>query len=296
MPEEKKSQLDLSNFANNLKGAALNFIIPLIAIVLTALLGIFYIKPSIKELPEKKEELQNKIMIRDILSKKVSNLNKLRDYQAILDENLEIVNKVLVPEPEAPRLLDQASQMAGKAGMSLEKLSYSYSSKGKTGGSFDMVNISMGVKSSFEQFVLFMEIVENAARYVSIPDFRYSISDKDTEDGDLSSNFSVNSPYLFVQSAAVTDDPVSLDITSPEFISFMEMLKGLDYYDFINPNIEVVEEAPEEEAVSEEDSAEVTEQPENESAEVVTEPIEATSLENTEEATTEENNSIFLTQ
>lgn len=296
MPEEKKSQLDLSNFANNLKGAALNFIIPLIAIVLTALLGIFYIKPSIKELPEKKEELQNKIMIRDILSKKVSNLNKLRDYQAILDENLEIVNKVLVPEPEAPRLLDQASQMAGKAGMSLEKLSYSYSSKGKTGGSFDMVNISMGVKSSFEQFVLFMEIVENAARYVSIPDFRYSISDKDTEGGDLSSNFSVNSPYLFVQSAAVTDDPVSLDITSPEFISFMEMLKGLDYYDFINPNIEVVEEAPEEEAVSEEDSAEVTEQPENESAEVVTEPIEATSLENTEEATTEENNSIFLTQ
>jgi len=294
MPEEKQSQFDISGLLYKIRGVILNFLIPLVALVLSALLGIIYIRPSIKELPLKKEELQNKISTRDTLSKKISNLNKLRDYQSVLDENLEVVNKVLVPEPEAPRLLDQASQMAEGAGMSLEKLSYSYSSRGKSGGSYDMINVSMGVRSSFEQFITFMEIVENAARYVSISDFRYSISDKNDEEGNLSSNFSVDSPYLFVQSTAVTDDPVNLDITSPEFISFMDMLKGLDYYDFKNPDIVAVEENPEE--------TDVVEEP----VEEIIEPINPETLpleENTEsplieESVTEpsENNSIFPTQ
>lgn len=282
MPEEKKSQFDISEILSKVRDVVLNFLIPLVAITLTALLGILYIRPSIKELPEKKEELQLKITTRDTLSKKVSNLNRLKDYQSILDENLEIVNKVLVPEPEAPRLLDQASQMAERAGMTLDKLSYSYSSKGKSGGSFDMITVSMGVSSSYEQFVTFMEIVENAARYVSVPDFRYSVSDRSGEEGNLSSNFSLNSPYLFVQSTAVTDDPVNIDVTGAEFISFMDVLRGLDYYDFINPNIE----APVEEPV--ETPAEPVEEP----TEAPAEPEEPAPSESpTEEGG---NNSIFL--
>jgi hypothetical protein len=138
-----------------------------------------------------------------------------------------------------------------------------------------------------------MEIVENAARYVSIADFRYSISDKNDEGGNLSSNFSVNSPYLFVQSAAVTDDPINLDITSPEFTSFMEMLKGLDYYDFLNTEIQAVEENPEEESeeetvLEEEETDEPEPLPLNENEET---PL-------TEESGTEPsgNTSIFPTQ
>jgi Tfp pilus assembly protein PilO len=284
MPEEKKSQFDFNQILGKAKDIVLNFLIPLVALTLTGLLGIFYIRPSIKELPEKKEELQTKISTRDTLSGKVANLNRLKDYQSILDENLEIVNKVLVPEPEAPKLLDQATQIAERAGMSLEKLSYSYSSKAKSGGTFDMITVSMGVTSSFEQFVTFMEIVENAARYVSVPDFRYSISDKGDDVGKLSSNFSIDSPYLFVQSAAVTDDPVNLDITSPEFIGFMDMLKGLDYYDFINPNIEAPVEEP---------------QPEPETPaieEPVEEPVETPVEEPSQPENEENNNSIFITE
>jgi Tfp pilus assembly protein PilO len=296
MSEEKKLQFDFALILGKLKNIVINFLIPLVALTVTLLLGVFYIRPSISELPEKRQELETKITTRDILTKKVSSLNKLRDYQSVLDENLEIVNKVLVPEPEAPRLLDQASQMADKAGLSLDKLSYSYSSKGKSGGSFDMINVSMGVKSSLEQFILFMEIVENASRYVSVPTFRYSISDRSSEEGNLSSTFTIDSPYLFVQSTAVTDDPINLDITSSEFISFIDMLKSLDYYDFLNPNIEAVEENIDENTEGEETPA-TEENPE---------PVEPQPLpleENTEEPAIEEsgtepveNNSIFPSQ
>ncbi|MBW6441757.1 type 4a pilus biogenesis protein PilO [Patescibacteria group bacterium] len=293
MQEEKKNQINISDILYKIKGAILNFIIPLVSILVTFVLVVFYIIPSYKDLPLKKEELDRKTKTKNILSTKVADLNRLVDFQDMLDENLEVVNKVLVPEPEVPRLLDQATQIAERSGMSLDKLSYSYSSKGTSGGGFDMITVSMGVKANYEQLVLFMELVEKAARYVSIPVFRYSVSSKTDEEGNLSSTFSMDSPYLFVQSAAVTDDPINLDITSSEFIDFMEMLKGLDYYDFINPNIEAVEEEPVEEEPVE------LEQPAEPVAEPVEEPLVEPVLpevsdENTETPVEEDN--LFLNQ
>lgn len=245
MPEQKKPGIDFSVIIAKAKGALINFIIPLISILITGVLAIFYIYPSFKSFPVKKQDLEKKIETKNILNTKVLSLNKLIDFQQSLDENLDIVNKVLVPEPEVPKLLDQATQLAQKAGLSLDRLSYSYSSKGATGGGFDAVTVSMGGKSSFNQLILFMELVENAARYVSVPNFRYSVSAQAKDGGDVSSTFSLDSPYLFVQSSAVTDDPIKIDITSSKFIEFMSVLKGLDYYDFLNANIQAEEKAPE---------------------------------------------------
>lgn len=260
MPEENKAKKEASMLLYKIKDTILNFLIPLIAIVGTVLLLILYIMPSYKSLPVKKQELEGKITLKNTLTEKVSALNRLVDYKSVFDENSEIVNKVLVSEPEVPRLLDQASQMAEKAGTSLEKLSFSYSSKGNSSTGLDTVSVSMGVNSSFEQLIVFMELIENASRFVSVPSFRYSISDKTSEDrAAVSSTFSVDSPYLFVQSSAVTDDPIKIDVTSNEFLSFMSMLKELDYYDFINKNIQAEEEKLEEVEEAEE-SVQATEE------------------------------------
>jgi len=132
----------------------------------------------------------------------------------------------------------------------------------------------MGVNSSFEQLVLFMELVEKAARYVSVSNFRYSVSE-DREEGvsRISSSFSLDSPYLFVESSAVTDEPIGIDIKSPDFVNFMDMLKGLDYYDFVNRNIQAEEEKPEEEQTEEETVVENTgEQTTETGVEIMEEP------------------------
>ena len=279
MPEENKQiNIDVNSFLYKLRNAVVNFIVPIVAFIVAILLIVLYIYPSFKSLPEKKEELNNKISLKNTLSEKVSDLKVLSDFGDVLNENLEIVNKVLVPEADVPRLLDQATQISQRAGMELDRLSYSYGSKEKEEKEtdFDVVNVSMGVNSSFEQLVLFMELVEKAARYVSVSNFRYSVSE-DREEGvsRISSSFSLDSPYLFVESSAVTDEPIGIDIKSSDFVNFMDMLKGLDYYDFVNRNIQAEEEKPEEgEQTEEETAVENTEEQTTESeTEIMEEPI-----------------------
>ena len=277
MPEENKQiNVDVNSFLYKLRNAIVNFIVPIIACGVALLLIVLYIYPSFKSLPEKREELNNKISLKNTLSEKVSDLKVLSDFGDVLNENLEIVNKVLVPEADVPRLLDQATQISQRAGMELDRLSYSYGSKAEEEKEtdFDVVNVSMGVNSSFEQLVLFMELVEKAARYVSVSNFRYSVSE-DREEGvsRISSSFSLDSPYLFVESSAVTDEPIGIDIKSPDFVNFMDMLKGLDYYDFVNRNIQAEEEKPEEEQTEEETVVENTgEQTTETGVEIMEEP------------------------
>ena len=277
MPEENKQiNVDVNSFLYKLRNAVVNFIVPIIAFGVALLLIVLYIYPSFKSLPEKREELNNKISLKNTLSEKVSDLKVLSDFGDVLNENLEIVNKVLVPEADVPRLLDQATQISQRAGMELDRLSYSYGSKAEEEKEtdFDVVNVSMGVNSSFEQLVLFMELVEKAARYVSVSNFRYSVSE-DREEGvsRISSSFSLDSPYLFVESSAVTDEPIGIDIKSSDFVNFMDMLKGLDYYDFVNRNIQAEEEKPEEEQTEEETVVENTgEQTTETGVEIMEEP------------------------
>ncbi len=293
MPEETKNKASgVENTLAKIKDTLLNFIVPLISILAAVLILSLYTYPAYKELPIKKAELSSKTTLRNTLSKKVDALSKLVDFRNVFDENLAIVNKVLVPEPEVPRLLDQASQIAGKAGMDIDRLSYSYGSKGSDKSIFETVTVSMSVKSSFEQLVLFMELVEKAARYVSVPNFRYSVSTKaeDAGQGSLSSSFSLDSPYLFVESSAVTDEPIGIDMSSKEFTDFMSMLKDLDYYDFVNKNIQAEEEKPEE---KEEDLEKKEEKPEEAETPVSNTPNEENPQPLPTEGTQPANESIF---
>ena len=301
MPEENKQiNVDVNSFLYKLRNAVVNFIVPIIAFGVALLLIVLYIYPSFKSLPEKREELNNKISLKNTLSEKVSDLKVLSDFGDVLNENLEIVNKVLVPEADVPRLLDQATQISQRAGMELDRLSYSYGSKEKEEKEtdFDVVNVSMGVNSSFEQLVLFMELVEKAARYVSVSNFRYSVSE-DREEGvsRISSSFSLDSPYLFVESSAVTDEPIGIDIKSSDFVNFMDMLKGLDYYDFVNRNIQAEEEKPEEEEQTEEETAvENTEEQTTETGmEIMEEPVTTPVVEEDTNTESLEQQSVFPT-
>ena len=117
MPEENKVKKEVSSVLYKIKDTVLNFLVPLIAILGSLLLGILYILPSFKSLSTKRSELESKVALKNTLDDKVSYLKKLVDLKETLDENSEIVNKVLVSEPEVPRLLDQATQIAEKAGM-----------------------------------------------------------------------------------------------------------------------------------------------------------------------------------
>lgn len=255
-PEEKKAK-DISIDIEKIKKALLNFVVPLVASAVTLFLFVIVIYPSLRKLPELKLDLSRKVNMKQTLNTKLQRLNRLVDFKTVVDEDSALVNRVLVSEEEVPRLLDQVNQIATDSGMSVTRLSYSYGSTGTSDktqkASYSIVSVSLGADANYDQIILLMQSVEKAARFVSIPNFRYSAGTSSTGDRKLTASFSLDSPYLFVQSNAVTDEPIDLDISSQKFVDFINMVKELKYYEFINPNIEVVKEEPEE--VTEEETA-----------------------------------------
>jgi Tfp pilus assembly protein PilO len=258
----------LSVNMSKIKDTLLNFIVPLISLGVTVVLGIVIIYPTAKALPQTKEELAAKQEKKLVLEKKVKDLHKLVDFKNVVDENSALVNRVLESESKVPYLLNQVDRIARNSGLSVVKLSYSYGSTSDedTGVDYQTVDVSLGVSGSYAQTVSFLKSVENAARVIDVADIRFSVATSGEEAGLLSSIFSLTSPYLFVESNAITDDPVGIDITSNEFVDFINLLKSLTYYD-ISANelvVPVIEE-------TEEETEEGAETAETDTEEVVTE-------------------------
>ncbi|KKS31797.1 hypothetical protein A2380_01780 [candidate division WWE3 bacterium RIFOXYB1_FULL_43_24] len=241
-----------------IKDVILDFVFPIIGLGVTAVLFFAYIKPTYAKVTELKAQLVTQTAVLDVLNKKSVALSKMKDFNTVLQENADLVEKLYVSESNVPQLLDQIHQIATNAGMAVDRLNYSYT--GATGVNPDatsdqrkddisgVVNIAATVTGSHEQMVVFMQEIEKAARIAYVTTFRFGQSSAAEQEGLLNVNVNIDSPYMYVQSIAVTDDPITLDITSPDFVAFMNSVKDYKYYEFLNPDIvnnEEVEETEE---------------------------------------------------
>src|SRR4030066_1554751 len=239
-----KININLSGFRN----AVINYLVPLVCMVITVVVGFFVLRPSYKALPGLKSDLDTKRTLESNLNKKLGILNKLVDFKSVVDENSNLVNKILVSEEMVPALLTQADKIATESGLQVTKLSYTLASVGSASGdekdtsSYKIVEISMGVGGGFEQFKTFLLNLESASRMINVNTLRYTY-----DTGDNTTEYAItlvlHSPYLYVESTAVTDDPVDLDITSTDFINLINKIKSFRYYDpnEINVNVEIIE-------------------------------------------------------
>lgn len=224
---------------NTIKDAILNFIVPLVSIVIAGLLFAFVVYPSFSTLPSLKEEKTQYETQLSALTKKLANLEKLVEFKSVVDENSNLVNRILVSEENVPQLLNQVDTIVRESGLEISKLSYSLANVGgsaarnakETTSSYDTVLVSLGVNGSYDQVRTFLENTEKAARVINVTTFRYSLNTNGEQAGLISANLILSAPYLFVQSNAVTDDPVNLDITSEEFQRVMNDIKEFKYYE-----------------------------------------------------------------
>lgn len=249
LDSEKEAKLD------KVKQTVVNFIVPLIAFIFAALIGVFVILPSIRNKQALTMELQQATSLENTLRSKEANLNRLIDFKSVVDENSDLVNKVLVSEEQVPALLTQIDKIARDSGLAVTKLSYSLGSTatGETAAqiTYDYVTINLGIDGSFNQLVTFLTTVENAARLIDVVNIRYAHAETETGP-QISASVVLISPYLFVQSTAVTDEPVDLNISDPKFLDLINKIKSLRYYDptIIDASVPVVEATPEEEEAS----------------------------------------------
>lgn len=263
----EKTGVSINKYA--IKDFTMNFIVPLIALGLSAVMGFVIIYPSMKSLPTLKAEVEGKQALEAQLSSKLANLSNLSEFKSVVDENSMLVQKVLADEPLVPQLLTQIDQIAKESGLDVTKLSYSFSeTKGSVADTtivqpaYKTVDVALGASGNFDQVAVFLENMEKAARLVNVESFRYSVDQKESYKLDVS--FSLASPYLKVESSAVTDDPVDLSLSDANFVQFINTIRELKYYDISAENInnEVVELAePSESTPSEKPTEEPADAP-----------------------------------
>lgn len=248
----------------SIKDTILNFIVPIVALVLTLVLVLAVLMPAIRTGPDLRDELQQKRTLEGQLRTKMGILNKLFDFEVIVDENAKILTKALADESSVPELLTQIDIIAKESGLSVTKLSYSITDVGTSPDSeqdeplsYQAVIINLGTLGGYDQNTTFLRNLANSARLVDVVSYRFS-GENDDDGFNYASTFILRSPYLSVNSEAVTDAPITVDISDPEFQAVLETVKGLKHYD-ITANTEYldVEESDLEdvEAIEEEEEA-----------------------------------------
>lgn len=225
---------------NAIKLFFLNFLIPIISLAVTGALFIFVVYPSLIKLPIIAKEVESKVKLKDQLDIKLKNLNKILDFKSVVDEDSSLVSQAVSSTTDAPQLLTQIDMIAKDSGLKVQRLSYSFGEgvpsvdeKGQEKTS-DVVIVNLGAQGTYVQVVNFAKNLENSSRLINIKDFRFSL---DNETKLLDVVFVLESPYQFVNSTAVTDDPVNLDISKEDFVNMINKIKSLKYYNILIENI-----------------------------------------------------------
>ncbi len=235
---------------SKLKDTAVNFIIPLISLGITLLVGLLVILPSVRNMPNLRAELDSTSRLESQLRDKLRILNSIVEFQDVVNEHSSVVSRTLVSDPSVPELLTQVDTIARESGLAVTRLSYSFGETTPEEATlpYSVVNVSLGALGSYEQINNFMRSLENSARVVNTNTFRFSSEATDAGDGIFNLTVILQSPYLNVVTNAVTDDPVNLDVTDPEFTRFIERISQLRFYDVSAvPQFEDVQESSPEE-------------------------------------------------
>lgn len=214
-----------------LKQTIANFIIPLIAVVLSlGLLGL-YIYPSLTDIPLLNSELKERTELSQQLVAKVEKLNSLLDFKQNVDDSSSLVSRALSEEPLVPQLLTQVDQIARESGLAITRMSYALNDTGEADpsvGNYQVVAVNLSVAGNYNQVVTFLTNLENSSRVINISTVRFTV---DEDEGTIDTNLVLISPYVSVSAQANTDEPITFDITAPEFQQLMDRLKNMRHYD-----------------------------------------------------------------
>lgn len=231
--EEPKKKVDLTGF----KRFIANFLIPLIALAIMGILVLVVIMPAVREIPVLQSDLAEREVKVASLDEKLQKLRSLTDFKESVEENHTLVSKVLAEEPLVPQLLTQIDRIAGESGVTLTKINYTTAEKTltpeeeKAKPPYNIVAINVGSDSTYDQVVAFLSNLENSGRVVTINSLRFSAANTEEKAGIYETTYVISSPYVKVETSAVTDDPIKFDMANKQFQDLMARLKALKIYE-----------------------------------------------------------------
>lgn len=253
------------------KSFAVNFIIPLLALIVTVFLVVLVLIPGFKNYPLLVQTYQQKSQFQKELVVKTEKLNKLYEFRDTVLTNRALINKAMADAPMVPQLLAQLNMIAKDSGVVIQKLTYSISestpkpksapapvtSPAPKGNAkvtlpaapkleppaYDVVLVNVGLTANYQQLLVFLKAIENASRLISVDNLRFS---QDTEqEGSYNISLVLSSPYVQVKTDAVTDDPIAFELNDPKFRELVDRLAKLKFYQITVEDIQKLESAAE---------------------------------------------------
>lgn len=224
---------DIKMDTTGIRNAMVNFLVPILALLASVLLVLLVIVPGLSRGPELQTQLSETETLEATLRAKLTTLNRLLDFNNVLDEYVSLFGRALTDEPKVPELLTQIDQIARESGLAVTKLSYSIADAealGEQALPYSVVVVNLGTLSTYDQITTFLSRLEEAARLVDVINYRFS-SEISAGEGIYAGTFILRTPYRFVGGRAVTDVPVNIDITDAGFMRILDKVKALRFYD-----------------------------------------------------------------
>lgn len=235
--------------AKDIKNTIMNFIVPIGSLLISIVLVLAIILPQINGWEQVQSDLNAAKTLEAQLSTKKGVLDKMIDFQSVVAEDLKVFSQTLAEEPFVPELLTQIDIIAKEAGLEVSRLSYSVTDVGSSSEDLEVtykaVIVNLGTVGTYDEISSFLSTLENAARMIEVVSYRFS--GENLEDSSVyAGTFVLRAPYLKVAPQAITDAPITIDVSNPDFINILNKVKSLRYYDISVDSrfLEVHESAP----------------------------------------------------
>jgi len=145
------------------------FIVIIVCLLLTLMIGFFALYPKYQELTLLKSQIKGKKAELQFREEYLDELSKASDELKKYDEQLKIIDTSLPSESSLPLLFDFLLKIGSQSGLILKDMS-------ATEGSSDnlkIITISLGASGSYSSFKDFIVALEKSARIINIDSFSF---------------------------------------------------------------------------------------------------------------------------
>ncbi len=198
---------------------------PVVLLLLSCLLLFLVIMPQfrrVRELNEQRKAIQLK---RDELAQRV---NLIRSYTVslnLLTADQTLLTRALPAKEEIPTLMGQVQQIAREAGVTLGTLNYSGRVVG-AGDAVGKVTVQAGINGNFKTITRFLELLEQSSRLLDTMSLNLS-----GQGVGLSLSMPLDAYYYPAEEVTEPNVVITLNTSSPEYITTLAKVKALKYYD-----------------------------------------------------------------
>lgn len=167
-----------------------------------------------------------------VLQQKNEKLSGVLSEAKALEGNLEIVRQALPTTDDVPALLMQLEEIAKQSGVAVQHLGFGGETVAEgpaeePGGAVKSVALTAVVAGSYDALRTFFNNLEETLRIVNVTNFRFSPTQQKGAESALSITLGVKAFYLDEVTDISTEEPLTLDTGSKEYVDLIKRVKQL---------------------------------------------------------------------